>query len=52
MTARQDRESDCMDLMLSAAGQAKSYVEGMTKENFLGDPKTQDAVIRGVFGDQ
>ena len=31
--------------MLSAAGQASSYIEGMSKDDFLTDAKTQDAVI-------
>lgn len=45
MTTAQDRRSDYAERMLSAAGQAISYVEGMTKEDFLADRKTQDAVI-------
>lgn len=45
MTTKQNRQSDYVELMLSAAGQVKSYIEGMTKEDFLADPKTQDAVI-------
>jgi uncharacterized protein with HEPN domain len=31
--------------MLGAAGQALSYIEGITRQEFLADPKTQDAVI-------
>jgi uncharacterized protein with HEPN domain len=45
MTTEQDRRSDYLERMLSAAGQAVRYIEGMTKEDFLADPKTQDAVI-------
>ncbi len=53
MTTEQDRRSDYLERMLNAAGQAIVYIEGMTKEDFLADPKTQDAVIMKllVIGD-
>jgi uncharacterized protein with HEPN domain len=34
-----------MALMLATAMQARSYIEGLAKEDFLADQKTQDAVI-------
>ena len=39
------RVSDCLDRMLEAATQACAYVEGLEKEDFLEDKKTQQAVI-------
>jgi uncharacterized protein with HEPN domain len=45
MTSTQDRHSDYLQRMLAAAAQVKSYTEGMAKEDFLADPKTQDAVV-------
>lgn len=45
MTNQPNRQSDCVERMLNAAGQAKSYIGTMTKEDFLADTKTQDAVI-------
>ena len=44
MTTMDDRRSDYVELMLNAARQAQSYIDGMTQEDFLADPKTQDAV--------
>jgi uncharacterized protein with HEPN domain len=44
MTA-QDRHTDHVRQMLSAARQISDYVAGMNKEDFLADCKTQDAVI-------
>lgn len=43
--AAQDRQTDYVRLMLSAASLVIDYTSGMTREAFLGDPKTQDAVI-------
>lgn len=45
MTAMENRHTDYLELMLGAAMQARSYVDGMSKEDFLADAKTQDAVI-------
>lgn len=39
MTTMDDRRSDYVELMLNAARQAQSYIEGMTQEDFLVDPK-------------
>jgi uncharacterized protein with HEPN domain len=36
---------DYLDHMLAAIRQARSYVEGLAKQDFLDDKKTQDAVI-------
>lgn len=45
MTTKQERPTDYIELMLATAVQAQSYIEGLTKEDFIADPKTQDAVI-------
>ncbi len=45
MKSAPNRHSDYVALMLTAANQAKSYIEEMAKEDFLADPKTQDAVV-------
>lgn len=45
MTSKASRPADYQQLMLGAATQARSYVEGQTRDDFLADPKTQDAVI-------
>ena len=42
---RQLRHSDYVQHILDAARQARSYVAGMSKEVFMGDSKTQDAVV-------
>ena len=42
---RHVRKDDYLDHMAEAIRQACSYVEGMSKEDFLADPRTQDAVI-------
>jgi uncharacterized protein with HEPN domain len=39
------RVADCLDRMLEAATQACAYVDGLAKEDFLEDKKTQQAVI-------
>lgn len=41
----ENRLPDYLDHMLEAAQQACSYVEGMNKEDFLADKRTQQAVI-------
>lgn len=45
MSPKQLRHLDYVQHMLEATVQARSYVEGMSKEQFIADPKTQDAVI-------
>ena len=45
MTTQEKRLSGYINLMLRAAGQARAYIEGMSREDFLADAKTQDAVI-------
>jgi len=42
---RQLRHADYVEHILDAARHARSYVEGMSKELFMQDRKTQDAVI-------
>lgn len=44
-----NRAADCLDHMLEAACQACSYIEGSTKEEFLADKKTQQAVILNLI---
>ena len=45
MTENLGRHTGYIQLMLNAANQAINYIDGMTKDDFLADPKTQDAVI-------
>lgn len=45
MTSKQDRPVGYIELMFATTIQAQSDVEGMAKEDFLADPKTQDAII-------
>lgn len=42
------RDLDFLRDILEAARRIESYTEGMTYEAFLGDTKTQDAVIRNL----
>ena len=42
---RQMRYLDYLAHMLDAIRQARGYVEGLSKQDFLDDKKTQDAVI-------
>ncbi len=44
-----DRVPDYLDHMLEAALQACAYVEGMSKEDFLQDKRTQQAVILNLI---
>lgn len=44
----ESRLVDYLDHMLEAAQQACSYVEGMVKEDFLADKRTQQAVILNI----
>jgi uncharacterized protein with HEPN domain len=41
----QMRHLDYLAHMLDAIRQARSYIEGLAKQDFLNDKKTQDAVI-------
>lgn len=43
------RLSDYLDHMLEAVGLACSYIEGMTKEDFLDDKRTQQAVVLNLI---
>ena len=49
MTQHPGRVADHLDHMLEAAQQACSYVEGMSKDNFLLDKRTQQAVILNLI---
>ena len=49
MTQHPGRVADYLDHMLEAAQQACSYVHGMSKEDFLGDKRTQQAVIMSLI---
>jgi uncharacterized protein with HEPN domain len=42
------RLADYLDHMLTAAHDARGFVEGMTKEKFLTDKRTQQAVIMSL----
>jgi uncharacterized protein with HEPN domain len=43
------RLGDYVDHMLEAVGLACSYIEGMTKEDFLDDKRTQQAVVLNLI---
>lgn len=43
-----DRVADWLEGMLTAARQACSYVDGMSREEFLDDPRTQQAVAMNL----
>jgi uncharacterized protein with HEPN domain len=43
------RIADYLEHMLDSAKQACSYVEGFTKENFLEDKRTQQAVVLNLI---
>ena len=45
MTIKEERPAHYIESMLATAIQARSYIEGLSREDFLADPKTQDAVI-------
>lgn len=49
MTAPQNRPLDIIAQMLHATARARIYVEGMSKEDFMADPKTQDAVVMKIL---
>ena len=40
---------ELIDHMAEAAGQAVTYVEGLSKEDFLTDKRTQQAVILNLI---
>lgn len=42
------RTPDYLDNILAAAGRIGRYVRGLDEEGFLGDERTQDAVIRNI----
>ena len=39
---------DYLDHMMTAANDARGFVEGMTKEDFLVDKRTQQAVVMSL----
>ncbi len=47
-TAQPLRHNDYLDHMLEAIGLIRSYVEGFSKEDFLADKRTQQAVILNI----
>jgi uncharacterized protein with HEPN domain len=49
MTPHGLRQADYLSHMLEAAILAQSYVEGLGKANFLGDKRTQQAVILNIM---
>lgn len=49
MTPPQNRPLDIVAQMLHATVQARTHDEGMSKEDFMADPKTQDAVIMKIL---
>ena len=42
------RHNDYLDHMLEAIGLIRSYVEGFSKEDFLADRRTQQAIILNI----
>jgi uncharacterized protein with HEPN domain len=49
MTAKQPRRQDYLAHMLAAIRQARSYVEGLARDDFLAERKTQQAVILNLM---
>lgn len=45
---QQLRHNDYLDHMLEAIGFARSYVQGFSKDDFLADRRTQQAVILNI----
>jgi uncharacterized protein with HEPN domain len=39
---------DALDQMLTAANDARSFADGMSKEDFLADKRTQQAVVMSL----
>ncbi|MBI3525558.1 MAG: DUF86 domain-containing protein [Betaproteobacteria bacterium] len=48
MNAKSPRYRDYLEHMLDAIRQARGYVDGLTKEDFQADKKTQQAVILNI----
>ena len=42
------RDSDYLLDILEAMSRISSYSEGMTKDSFMNDTKTQDAIVRNI----
>ena len=42
------RLGDCLDQMLTAANDARRFIDGMSKEDFLADKRTQQAVVMSL----
>ena len=42
------RLGDCLDQMLTAANDARRFIDGMSKEVFLADKRTQQAVVMSL----
>ena len=49
MTQHELRQADYLSHMLEAAALARSYVEGISKIDFLHDKRTQQAVILNIM---
>jgi len=49
MTRRELRQADYLSHMLDAISLAQSYVEGISKTDFLHDKRTQQAVILNIM---
>ena len=43
------RIADYLDQMLGATGQIRSYIEGVGKDDFLSDRRTQDAIVLNLI---
>ena len=43
------RLPDCLEHIEQAASDARSFVQGMTKDDFLADKRTQQAVIMSLI---
>jgi uncharacterized protein with HEPN domain len=48
MSPKTLRTPDYIDHMLHGIGRVRDYTTGMTMDDFLGRPMTQDAVIRNI----
>lgn len=46
---RQLRHADYLEHMINAIGLARSHVEGLNKDDFFADKKTQQAVILNII---
>ncbi len=45
----EDRLADYLDQMLAAANDACGFVEGMSRDEFLSDKRTQQAVVMEAY---